>query len=204
MVETLRFTRRNLPHWIVADRTYFVTIRLVGSLPKQVIVDMRAELAALRESIHSDTAIYEAQRRQFVKLEQILDTCDSSRAWLIRPDVAENLVANLDWLEQAEQGWDIYAAVVMSNHMHLLMRNRAGKTANLQKDLACYKCYTARQANRVLDRSGAFWAREDFDHWCRTPEKVKGAVAYIQQNPVKAGLCRQWQDWSWTRVKDGW
>jgi len=37
MVETIRFCRGNLPHWLVADRTYFVTMRLNGTLPRSVV-----------------------------------------------------------------------------------------------------------------------------------------------------------------------
>ena len=43
MVETLRFTRGNLPHWLVADHAYFVTIRLAGTISRQVITELQAE-----------------------------------------------------------------------------------------------------------------------------------------------------------------
>ena len=107
---------------------------------------------------------------------------------------------NLDWLR--ERGWKVLAGVTLPNHVHLLMRNEAGRTGELIEDLGQFKNYTARLANRALGRSGSFWAREDFDHWCRTPEKVEAAVRYIRDNPVKAGLVRQWREWPWLAIED--
>ncbi len=204
MVETLRFTRRNLPHWVVADRTYFVTIRLQGTLPRAVVAEMQAELDTLRARDASDEDLLEAQRRQFMKIERILDACTSDALWLRDPEVAGMVLSNLAWFDAPDQGWDILAAVAMANHVHLLMRNDAGRTGCLMDDLARFKRYTARRANAILGRKGTFWAREDFDHWCRTPDKVEAAVAYIKQNPVKAMLCARWEDWPWTQVKETW
>ena len=47
MVETIRFVRNRLPHWLVADRTYFVTLRLSGSLPRSVVRELIREREAL-------------------------------------------------------------------------------------------------------------------------------------------------------------
>ena len=66
-------------------------------------------------------------------------------------------------------------------------------------DISQYKNYVARQANRLLGRTGAFWAREGFDHWCRDEAKVVGVARYICNNPVKAGVVKVWTDWTWTR-----
>ncbi len=43
MVETVRFSRGNLPHWLVADHAYFITIRLTGTVPKSVVAELQAE-----------------------------------------------------------------------------------------------------------------------------------------------------------------
>ena len=90
----------------------------------------------------------------------------------------------------------------MSNHIHLLMRNEEGRTQDMLADLARFKNYTAREANKVLGRSGSFWAREDFDHWIRSLEKFEGTVRYIANNPVKAGLVNTWDQWKWVVVED--
>jgi REP element-mobilizing transposase RayT len=57
-------------------------------------------------------------------------------------------------------------------------------------------------ANRILGRSGPFWAEEDFDHWIRTPDKFESTVRYIVNNPVKAGRVRHWSEWKWFLVHE--
>ena len=90
----------------------------------------------------------------------------------------------------------------MPNHIHLLMRNEDGRTMDMLEDLAQFKNYTARAANKVLKREGSFWAREDFDHWIRSREKFEGTVRYIANNPVKAGLTAHWSQWKWFVADD--
>jgi len=90
--------------------------------------------------------------------------------------------------------------MIMPNHIHLLMRNVDGRTAELLNDLGQFKSFTARKANHILESSGAFWAREDFDHWIRNREKFESTVRYIANNPVKAGLTDHWTKWNWCVV----
>ncbi len=207
MVETVRFSRGNLPHWLVADHAYFITIRLTGTVPKSVVAELQAERAALAKADSSEDALTELARRQFLRVEQCLHAVDNERDWLTCPGVPEMLLANLVWLE-TQCGWHVYAATVLSNHMHLLMRNNKGRSAELMENIGQYKGYTARLANRILDRTGTFWAREGFDHWCRDEAKVIGVARYICNNPVKAGLVKAWSDWPWTRcvewLRSGW
>jgi len=60
------------------------------------------------------------------------------------------------------------------------------------------KSYTANQANRLLERQGAFWQEESFDHWVRDAEEYGRIVAYIDANPVEAGLCERADAWVWS------
>lgn len=191
---TLKYTRRNLPHWLVADHSYFVTLRLKGTLPRKVVEEFRVQ----RE--HADEAqAIELARKQFATIERILDSISEVR-WLARSDIASVVWDSLDWLRG--RGWRVYAGALMPNHVHLLMRNEDGRTEEMLEDLARFKNYTAREANKVLGRRGAFWAREDFDHWIRSREKFEGTVRYIANNPVKAGMVSDWSEWKWTVVED--
>jgi REP element-mobilizing transposase RayT len=195
MSETLRFYRRNLPHWLVADASYFVTLRLKDTVPRPVLQQCERERETLKRSAISAHAHTELARKHFARIEHILDTAKPSRSYLLNPDIAVMITRSLDWLEQ--RGWKVYASVLMSNHVHILMRNFDGQTDALPKHLASFKSYTAREANRVLKRKGSFWAREHFDHWIRTSQKFESTVAYILNNPVKAGLVSTWQGWKW-------
>lgn len=41
----------------------------------------------------------------------------------------------------------------------------------------------------------AFWQHESFDRYIRNRKHFIGVIDYIENNPVKAGLCEQKQDW---------
>ncbi len=195
MPTTLKFFRRNLPHWLVADRSYFVTLRLHGTLPREVVRSLQEEREALLASHPDPQAVLELQRHQFVAVEKILDAAGANNNWLALPELAFLVMENFNWFR--EKGWRVYVAVVMSTHVHMLMRSESGRSKELLEDLAHFKRFTAKKANQRLGRTGAFWAREDFDHWIRDRGKFEGTVRYILNNPVKAGLVESWEDWEW-------
>ena len=60
------------------------------------------------------------------------------------------------------------------------------------------KSYTAKEANKVLNRTGEFWEHESYDHYVRDEAGHERIVKYILQNPVKAKLVENWQDWRWS------
>ncbi|WP_198146030.1 hypothetical protein [Desulfonatronovibrio magnus] len=43
-----------------------------------------------------------------------------------------------------------------------------------------------------------FWMRDYWDRYIRNEEHFHAAINYIHQNPVKAGLCGNPQDWRWS------
>lgn len=201
---TLSFTRRRLPHWLVADSTYFVTIRLAGTIPCDVLKKLAAERDALASKRPTDEAQLALQRKQFVRIEKVLDAHQPGRDWLLNSLVASAFFNSLTWFGEPARGWNVYAVTLMSTHAHIVMRNGAGLSGELLRHLGQFKRHTAHESNKLLGRSGSFWAREDFDHWCRNENKVLGAVRYTANNPVTAGLCASWRDWPWTKIDERW
>ena len=197
--QTLKFSRRNLPHWLVADRAYLVTIRLKGTFPKPFLTQMRDAKVRLEQASIDEKQRSEFNRDCFLEAERILDAVSDVK-WLDESAVAEVVIENFKWF--AERGWVIYAAVLLSTHIHLLMRNGSGRSAQLLKDIGQFKRMTAFQINPLIQQTGSFWAREDFDHWIRTPEKFESAVRYIANNPVKAGRVKHWEEWTWTIIHE--
>jgi REP element-mobilizing transposase RayT len=168
-------------------------------LPSGVIEELRLEREQLCVQRPEDRQSMNRLRvKQLLKVESILDACSSGEQWMKYPEVADVVFGNLLWLEES-RGWQIKAACVMPTHLHILMRNIEGRTGELRSDLGQFKNYTALKANRLLQRNGAFWSSEDFDHWCRTNEKVESATVYIRDNPVKSGLVKSRDEWKWTR-----
>lgn len=55
-VQNLSFTRGRLPHWLVADHSYFVTLCRKGCLPAKVVEELKEERAELMRGRQSDTS----------------------------------------------------------------------------------------------------------------------------------------------------
>ena len=93
------------------------------------------------------------------------------------------------------------AFAIMANHVHVLLLPRV-PPSRLLKSL---KGYTAYQANRVLGRTGEpFWQRESYDHWVRSQEEWQRIAAYIENNPVKAGVVSQAEEYRWASAHATW
>ena len=60
------------------------------------------------------------------------------------------------------------------------------------------KRHSAFEANRLLKRNGAFWQVESYDRYCRDHEEWSRTIRYVLNNPVKAGLVKEWQEWAWS------
>ncbi len=89
----------------------------------------------------------------------------------------------------------------MPNHIHLVLTPRAaedGTPIALQRIMYTLKRQTAIGANRHLDRNGTFWQYESYDHYIRDRAEYERVVAYVLDNPVKAGLCDSWEAWPWS------
>lgn len=90
----------------------------------------------------------------------------------------------------------LHAWVVMPNHVHALLTPLAGW--ELGQILHFWKSFTANECNKLLGRHGKFWQKESFDRYVRDERHYHNAVAYIERNPVKAGLCEKPEDWRWS------
>jgi REP element-mobilizing transposase RayT len=99
--------------------------------------------------------------------------------------------------------WDakkyrLIAWCVMPNHVHVVLRLFPGQ--ELPKVVHSWKTYSAKMANRQLNRSGSFWQREYYDRLVRDGEELERAISYILRNPEQAGLAA-WP-WAWSADVD--
>jgi REP element-mobilizing transposase RayT len=90
--------------------------------------------------------------------------------------------------------YELFAWVVMPNHVHMLIR----PFRDLHRITQWLKDRTARMGNRILKRTGAFWQDESFDRWIRSWEEFQGLMDYIETNPVKSGLAQTAEAWKWS------
>jgi len=90
----------------------------------------------------------------------------------------------------------LIASVIMPNHVHALIEQAGGFP--LGDIVHAWKSFTAKQANKQLGRTGAFWAPDYFDRFIRDQTYFDVAVHYIHENPVKAGLVARAEEWRWS------
>ncbi len=195
---TTSFRRRNLPHWHVKSKPYFVTFRLKGSLPESIVNRLKRDYQNFLDSDPNQEEILIFQRKRFKTVETILDSAKNSPTYLRIPEIAQIVLESFDWLE-TECHWRIPAAVIMPNHVHILLVDSELATKSLERSIGIMKGFTAREANKILNRKGQFWMPENFDHWCRSADKTESVKRYIRNNPVKAGLVKNPDDWRWLR-----
>ena len=196
-INTISFTRRRLPHWCVAGKSYFVTFRLRGSLPLQVIQDLREKREKIQQ-MASEKDKHKFEQFEFKIIENILDSVNNNdNAFLCRDNIATILMERFSFLEE-KYCWQFPAYVIMPNHIHCMcIDNTEGVNISLTRLIGEFKRYTSRKINMILGHSGRVWVDENFDHWCRTTDEEAKIIEYIANNPVKAGLVAKKEDWKW-------
>jgi REP-associated tyrosine transposase len=100
--------------------------------------------------------------------------------------------------------YDLHAAVVMPDHVHLLLsplRHEKGWPYSLPVILKQLKGASARTVNKLSNSSGPVWQEESFDHVLRSQESLEEKLQYIRQNPVRRGLVKKPEDYKWLWVE---
>jgi putative transposase len=147
--------------------------------------------------------LIELQKRYFDNFDTYLSTSKDSPMWLKNEKIADIVKEALHYRDN--KFYDLLCYCIMPNYVHLVFKplintnsivgrpdwSTYGVTYILQK----IKWNTALKANRVLNRSGAFWQHESYDHLVRNNDELPGIVDYILNNPVKAGFVDEWTEW---------
>lgn len=98
--------------------------------------------------------------------------------------------------------YNLAAWCVMPNHAHTVVQPLGAATntggtpvprSQLPDILHSWKSFTAKEANKVLGRTGDFWQPESYDHLIRDEADFIHQVRYVLENPEKAGL----RNWKW-------
>lgn len=123
------------------------------------------------------------------RAEEALDEAAGS-SFMHDPRIAEvvaNAIAHFDGSRYRLHAW-----CVMPNHVHVVL------SANDRLDgiVHSWKSFTAKEANRLLNRDGKFWQDDYFDRMIRTPQELERTIRYVLENPMKAGLV----DWPFVRA----
>jgi putative transposase len=210
------YYRNRLPHIAPPGSTFFVTFRLADALPAHLVAQLKGALYAELDQIEKENPpnkvekFFAAKKRHFGKYDKQLDFEPYGSCYLRQKEVAGAVAHQLHAYHG--QLYDLQAYCIMPNHVHLLIDTGIQLTekddfygeipenyVQLDKIMQRLKGASARYANIFLQRTGEpFWQKDSYDHYVRHGREWERIEAYILNNPVKAGLVKDWRDWPFT------
>ena len=175
-------SRGYLPHFDGGAIPQFVTLHLADSVPTTVKKRWLQQLDHLVES--------EQKIMLRTRVEKYLDI-GYGQCYLKDSRIAAMVQESLLAFDRVR--YELFAWVIMPNHTHSLLK--PNQAWSLERLIHSHKSYTAHEANRMLNRQGQFWMTEYFDRYIRNADHFRNTVRYIENNPVRAGLCSQPAEW---------
>ena len=174
--------RGYLPHFDAAGFTQFITIRLAGSLPATIFESLKFKLKTKQLN----------EIEYHWQIEKALDL--GTGPTFLKDTRIAGLVARAILKFDGER-YELHSWVVMPNHAHIMFTPINSFTVS--SIMHSIKGFTAGEANKILGRSGRFWSPDYFDRFIRNRKHFMRAKKYIDDNPVKAGLCETPIEWPW-------
>lgn len=178
-----------LPHFDAPGTIQFITFRLADSIPINLLREWKKEVTRFPDDAQSD-----ALR---ARIETYLDRGYGSCV-LGHPAMAATLQNTFEYYNGKR--YQLLDWVIMPNHVHVLIR----PDYSLPRIVQAWKTYSARWAIQNAGKldlklpTATFWMRGYWDRYIRNEDHLMAAIHYIQQNPVKAGLCQKAEDWEWS------
>jgi REP element-mobilizing transposase RayT len=186
-----------LPHWDVQHGIYFVTFNLFDALPGHVRMRIEEEADAQVQhikltrgeiSIAEKRAVEQHARRQ---IGRALDDGHGS-AFMRDARVAAIVSEEIRYFDLRRYYLLVWS--VMPNHVHVVFTLTPGE--RLERVIHSWKSFTAKAANKLLERRGEFWQEGYYDRSIRDPRQLARTVDYVIRNPANAGL----SDWPFAAV----
>jgi len=118
----------------------------------------------------------------------------------------------------AEDGLQLYAYVILENHMHLIAQSE-----QLDRDIGRFKSYTSRMLIQYLtdkkvqsildqlafykkahkeDRAYQFWQEGVHPEWIQNEEMMRQKIEYIHNNPVERGYVASPEHWRYSSARN--
>jgi len=120
------------------------------------------------------------------------------RSWKLPPMLRDIVLECC--LYQHEKSIRLHAAVVMPEHVHLLLsalKDANGESYSIPEIMQSIKSVSAHKINRVAGRTGKVWQTESFDHVVCTSREFEAKVTYIAENPLMRRLVNSASAYRW-------
>ena len=196
-------SRGYIPHFESAEVIQHVTYHLADSLPAPVLARFEDEVREMPP-----------EQKDFALRKRLQDWIDAGHGSCVlrEPEVAEMVQAS--FLHFDGERYRLFAWVVMPNHVHVLFQPLGEWT--MAKTIASWKSFTGRRIRAFMDnwerqapawqkpawqQTRQVWQRDYWDRFMRNEQHFATAMAYIHNNPVKAGLVKRAEDWPWSSAR---
>ncbi|MGD0098862.1 MAG: transposase [Acidobacteriota bacterium] len=182
------YSRGYIPHFDQPDLIQLITFRLNDAVPRELVKQWKTELAWV-EKLSARDPRQAVLRKRIDKYED----AGYGACWLRENKIAAIVQSTI--LHFDGERYRILAWCIMPNHVHVVVE--IWEKSHLPVILHSWKSYSAHEANWLLNRSGIFWFPEYHDRFVRNSEHLAASMAYVEGNPVKAGLVRTKEEWQW-------
>ncbi len=187
--------------------TFFITFRLAGSIPKSLLTQLKLdfedkllEVKKIENIELRNKSRYNLRKNYFSKVDNVMDKISYGPHYLVIPNILKIIKKELHRYDGSLYHLLCYS--IMSNHVHILIDtnickegNVNNKDINLHRIMKNIKGTTARYINIELGRTGTLWEKESYDMYIRNVKMLNNVIAYILNNPVKAGICNYWKNY---------
>lgn len=214
------FYRRQLPHIHPHHATYFITFRLIHSLPVSIVEMLTKKYSEYEQRLKEQPGMTDAAQRRvaleefhhayFTAFDEFLDAHREGNRWLSNnavADVVRDALHHRDGIV-----YDLLCYTIMPNHVHMICTidsaaifvRRAfhgSRITPVATMLHSLKRYTAHECNALLGRQGAFWQSESYDRVVRNDQELDRTIGYVMNNPVKAGFVTDMLEWKYSYCK---
>jgi putative transposase len=108
-----------------------------------------------------------------------------------RPVLAnENAFAAFKNAAAKLRDWTVLAAILMPDHLHVIAAPTIDRDAKVGNFSAAIKRWMRQELNASWK-----WQPGSFDRLLRSDESLHDKWLYVEENPVRAGLVKRWEDW---------
>jgi len=187
----------------------FITYRLKFTLPSKIMEEFaRRRQEWLKEwenALPEDkqaAKVREAGLR-FAWFDELLDKSFEVPGFLQSQEITDIIATAFQHFNGLR--YRLIAYCVMPNHVHALilpLQDAEGNSFSPARIIYGWKRYTANRINRSLGRTGSLWQKESYDHVVRDEKEMINVTEYIIQNPVRAGLVKNWEEWPGTWIAE--
>ena len=98
-----------------------------------------------------------------------------------------------------DTGLEIFAWVVMPDHVHLVQR--ASPPLTMGRLMQLVKGRFANRYNEFFGRQGRVWQDRYHARTLASDRAVAAAIEYVHQNPVAAGLVASQEEYRWSSAR---